>query len=92
MFVRKVQSRCLTRQGDDFGFRRENVNGIRKKVNLDMFEKLGGVAGLLLDVQKGLKPSKTVFLKVGQCFVFGLVQPVSGHARFRNVMHFSVRI
>ena len=63
--ISKVQCRCLTWQSNDFRFRCEYVNGIREKVDLDMFEKLGGVAGLLLDVQKGLEPSKTVFLKIG---------------------------
>ena len=42
----------------------------------------------MLDVQQGLEPAETVFLQIGQRFVFRLVQPVCRHTGFGDMMHF----
>ena len=85
--VGKIQRGCGPGQSDDFGLRGENIYGVLEKIDFDMFDEFGGIAGLLLNVQQGLEPAQTVFLKIGQGFVSCLVQPMGGDACFGDMMH-----
>ena len=86
--VSEVQCRGRPWQGDDFGFRGKNVDRVGKEVDFDVFEKFSGIPCLLLDVQERLEPTQTVFLEIGQCFVFRLVEPMGGNTGFGDVVHF----
>ena len=52
-----------------------------------MFEELGRVAGLLLDVEQRLQPGMGALLQVGHVRVARLVQPVRRHAAFGGAVH-----
>jgi len=68
--VRKIDRRSPARQREDFALRREDIDGIREEVDLDVFEKLARVARLALDIEQGLQPLMGAFPADRSCYVF----------------------
>ncbi|EXI74009.1 MAG: hypothetical protein AW07_02147 [Candidatus Accumulibacter sp. SK-11] len=85
--VRQVDRRRTARQGDDLALRREDVNLVRKQVDLDMFEKVAGLVGRTLQIEQRVKPGGSLLLQVGAKVFAVLVQPVGGDAFLRQVVH-----
>src|SRR5690625_27433 len=71
--IGKVNGTGPAGQRDDFTFRGKDVDRIREKIDLDVFEKLAGIPSLALDIQQGLQPAVCVFLEIVELGVLVLV-------------------
>ncbi|RMO04789.1 hypothetical protein ALQ48_06206 [Pseudomonas coronafaciens pv. zizaniae] len=74
----------------DSAFRRENVNLVRKQVDLDAFNELQRVAGTLLHFKHTLDPLPGAGVSAfGLLVVTGFVQPVRGDPVIGHLFHFT---
>ena len=87
--IGKVHWRGAARQGKDLAFRCEDVDRIRKEVDLHVLQELRCVTRVVLDVDQGLQPHCAQKLRVtsGAVFVACLVKPVRSDALFSYRMH-----
>ena len=88
--VGEIDWRGTAWQGQDLRLRREHIHRVGEQINLDVFEKLAGVAGFVLDVDQRLQPHRAqalCFLCVLWAVALGLVHPVRGNAFFGHGVH-----
>ena len=86
--VGKVHHGRAPGQGHDLALGGKHIDRIGEQVHLHVVPELGGVAGLVLDVQQRLQPLGAQAFGRRAITVLRLVQPVRGHASLGNDVHF----
>ena len=82
----KINTSGIHREPKNFSFRREDINLIWVKINLDTFQKFFRM-GCSLDLLNGCKPLPCFDLWRNIIFIFCLVFPMCCNAAFRNPVH-----
>ncbi len=86
--IGKIHGRGPARQGHDLAFGGEDIDFVREQIDLDVFQKFGSVAALVLDFEQVLQPLVGFLLHVADACFAALVKPVRGHARLGDLVHF----
>ena len=82
--VGKVNGRGPLRHGEHFALGGENVDRVRKQIDLHVVPELAGIARFGLNVQQRLQPLGVQRLLLA---ALGLVQPVGSHPRLSDDVH-----